>query len=81
MMDTELEKVADVICSIKVNTTADREHVGEIECGIRVVKERAQCIVLTLSFRSLHKEIVIHMIYYVLICINSIPNKNGISQN
>ena len=38
MMDMEFEKVSDKIVNTEVNTTADREHVGENELCIRVVK-------------------------------------------
>ena len=59
---------------------AAREHVVEIERVIGVIKEKEQCIVLTIAFKYLHKQILIHIIYYVVIWINSLPNKNGISQ-
>ena len=80
MMDMEFEKFAENIGNKEVNTTTAREHAGEIEHGICVVKERERCIVSTLSSKSLHKQIVVHMIYYVAMWINSLPNKNGILQ-
>ena len=52
MVGIYFEKVANNIGSTEVNTTAAREHVGKIERGIFVIKERAQCIVLTLPFKS-----------------------------
>ena len=39
MMDMEFEKIKDEFDRVEVNTTAAREHVGEIERGIRLVKE------------------------------------------
>ena len=78
MMYMEFEKVSEKIGNTEVNTMETREHVGEIERGICVVKERALCIVSTPPFKLQHKKITIHMIYYVVMWINSLPNKNGI---
>ena len=50
MMDIEFEEIANKIGNIEVNTTAVREHVGEIERRIRVVKEISRCMVSTLPF-------------------------------
>ena len=51
MMDMEFEKVKDEkgMELIDVNTTAAREHVGEIERGIRYLKERCRCSVSTFA--------------------------------
>ena len=40
-MDMEFEKIKDDFDKVEVNTTAAREHVAEIERGIRNVKERS----------------------------------------
>ena len=50
MMDMEFEKLKDApdMELIDVNTTAAREHVGEIEQAIRLMKERARCVMKTL---------------------------------
>ena len=50
MMDIEFEEIANKIGNIEVNTTAVREHVGEIERRIRVVTEISRCMVSTLPF-------------------------------
>ena len=55
---------------VEMNTTAAREHVGEIERHIRTVKERARCIVSDLPFQFLHRQIVIRMIYFVVMMLN-----------
>ena len=65
LMDMEFEKVKDELGLIDVNTTAVREHVAEIEQGIRLLKERSQCVVKSLPFQYLPKQIVIHMVYFV----------------
>ena len=38
MMDMEFENGSDMIVNTLLNTTDTREHVGEIESGIRIVK-------------------------------------------
>ena len=80
MMNTKLETYVDNFGNTEVNTTVARAHVGEIERVIRVVKERERCTVMTLPFKSIHKQTVIQIIYFLVMWINSIPNKNGISQ-
>ena len=47
MMDMEFEKVKEKMTIVEINTTAAREHVAEIERGIRFLKERARCVVCT----------------------------------
>ncbi len=42
MMDMEFEKLKTLLPHVALNTTAAREHVGEIERKIRVIKERAR---------------------------------------
>ena len=83
MMDMEFEKVKDQLGMVEVNTTAAREHVGEIERGIRFVKERARCVVTSakrVGIHYLHKQIVIRLVYFVTMCINSVPTTLGVSR-
>ena len=82
MMDMEFEKVRDLLPMTEVNTTAAREHVGEIERGIRLLKERVRCYV-TMAARAgilyLHKLIVIRLVYFVTKCLNQFPAEKGVS--
>jgi hypothetical protein len=79
-MDMEFEKVKTELGLVDVNTTAAREHVAEIERGIRLLKERARCVVKSLPFQYLPKQIVIHLVYFVCMMVNAIPAAEGISQ-
>jgi len=57
--------------------------VGEIERSIQFIKERARCVVADLrvaGFTHLHKLIVVHCIYFVVMMINAIPDEAGISR-
>ena len=64
---------------VQVNTTAVRYHVGENECGIIVIKELARTVISNLPFSSLHKQILIHLIYFVVLWLNFFPATQGIS--
>jgi len=79
-MDQEFDKVENEIGLVEVNTSAAREHVGEIERMIRVIKERARGISATLPYSYLPRQMVIHLIYFVVLCLNSVPSALGISQ-
>ncbi len=48
MMDMELDKLKELLTHVALNSTAAREHVGEIERKIRVIKERARGTINTL---------------------------------
>ena len=50
LMDMEFEKVSDDMKLVQVNTTESREHVGQIEQGIIVVKEQAISVITNLLF-------------------------------
>ena len=53
LMDNEFEKVRDHIPLVDLNTLAASEHIGEIKCCIRVIKERTCGIVCTLPYPHL----------------------------
>ena len=66
-----------------VNTTAAREHVGEIERGIRYLKERCCCSVSTFTMagiKYLTKPIVIWLVYNVTVLVNAVPDPLGVSE-
>ena len=82
LMDMEFEKVSDEIGLVEVNTAAAREHVGEIERSIRLMKERARCVVASLrriGVKFLHKQILIRMVYHVVMWLNAVPADGGVS--
>ena len=68
---------------IDVNTTAAREHVGEIKRGIRYLKERARCSVSTLAhagIKFLAKPIIIQLVYNITMFVNAVPDALGVSE-
>lgn len=81
MMDMEFEALKPLLPRIVINTTAANEHVGEIERRIRIIKERARGFLATLPFKRLPKRIVIELLHFVTMWLNSFPvSSAGISQ-
>ena len=71
LMDMEFEPLVNCIDEVIVNTTAAREDIGEIECGIRVIEEQACCVISKLPFKFLHKQVVINLVYFVVFWLNA----------
>ena len=68
---------------VDVNTTAAREHIGDIERGIRYVKERYRCSVGTFAIAGIEylaKPIVICLVYNVAVLVNAVPASLGVSE-
>ena len=66
-----------------VHTAAAREHMTNCERGIRTIKESARCTVSEMrrvNIKVLPKQVIIHLIYFVVTWITGGPNENGISQ-
>ena len=79
MMDQVFATLESEFDIVEINTTAAREHVGEIERSIRTIKERGRSILSTLPYTTLPKQLVIHLVYYVVMFLNAMPSKIGIS--
>ncbi len=59
MMDMEFEKLKILLPHVALNTMAARDHAGEIERKIRVIKERARGTFNTLPYKKLPKMMVV----------------------
>jgi hypothetical protein len=64
MMDMEFEKLRTLMPEVVLNTTAAREHVGEIERKIRVIKERARGAFNTMPYKKLPRVMVIELMHF-----------------
>jgi hypothetical protein len=80
MMDMEFEKLKDLLPNIVLNTTAAQEHVGETERKIRVIKERARRTISTLPYKMLLKLVIIKLLHFCVMWMNSFPVKSGVSE-
>jgi hypothetical protein len=80
MMDMEFEKLKPLMPHMALNTTAAQEQVGEIEQKIRVIKERARGTFNTLPYKKLQRIMVIELLHFCVMWMNSFPVKSGISE-
>ena len=84
IMDGEFEKIKPEV-ELDVNISAAREHVGEIERYHKTLKERCRCVLSDMrpigsdAYQYLHKQIVIRLVYFCIMMLNSVPAAKGIS--
>jgi hypothetical protein len=79
MMDQEFDKVEDACDMVEINTTAAHEHVGKIKHFIRTIKERSRALVSDLPYTPLPRQVVIHLVYFAVLWLNSLPAAVGVS--
>jgi hypothetical protein len=80
MIDMEFKKLENMLPGITLNTTAAQEHVGEIKRKIRVIKERARGTISVLPYEILPKLMIIVLMHFCMMWLNSLPVKSGISE-
>ncbi len=78
MVDMEFKKLKNLLPHVALNTMASREHVGEIEQNIRVIKERARETIYTLSYKKLPELMAIALLHFCIMWMNSFPIRLGI---
>ena len=57
---------------------AAKEHVLEVECKIRLIKEQGRGIIHTLPFKKMPRIMLIELIYHVVLWLNAFPAKSGV---
>jgi hypothetical protein len=50
-MDNKFEKLWNLVSILAINTTAEKEHIPEVECKIRLIKEWGMGILNTPPFK------------------------------
>ncbi len=80
LMDNKFEKLKNLAPILTINTTAEKEHVPEVECKIRLIKERGKGILNTLPFKRMPRLMLIELIYHVVLWLNAFPAKSGVSE-
>jgi hypothetical protein len=79
-MDMEFDKMVNDMDEVIINTTAAREHVGDIERCIRTIKERARSVTSELPYKKcMPNQIIIHLLKFVTMWINALPSRSGVS--
>ncbi len=79
IMVMEFDKLKNLLPGVASNTTAAREHVGKIKQKIRVIKERARGTINTLPYKKLPRLMVIELLHFCVMWMNSFPERSGIS--
>jgi hypothetical protein len=79
MMDMEFDKLKNLLAHVALNTTAAREHIGKIERKIREINERARGTINTLPYKKLSRLMVIELLHFCMMWMNSFPVRSGIS--
>ena len=59
---------------------AAKEHVPEVECKIRLIKEWGRGILNTLPFKRMPRLVLIELIYHVVLWLNAFLAKSGVSE-
>ena len=63
-----------------MNTTAAKEHVPEVECKIRLMKERGRGILNTLPLKEMPRLMLTEQVYHVVLWLNAFPAMSGVSK-
>ena len=71
--------MVDNLSKVEVNISAMQEHVLEVERIISTVKEQGILIINTLSYYCLPAHIIMHIVYFVIMWLYTLPSLNGIS--
>ncbi len=79
LMDREFKKIKDLMSQLECNTTMAKEYVSEAERTIWTIKERTRGLICTLPFDNIPRQMKIEFIYFIILCLNTFPAKNGVS--
>ena len=79
-MDNEIEKLRNLVPIVAINITVAKEHVPEVECKIRLIKDRGRGILNTLPFKKMPRLILIELVYHVVLWLNTFPANSGVSE-
>ncbi len=80
MMDMEFEKLRDMLPNVILNTTAARKHTGGIERKIIVIKKRGRGTINMLPYETMPKLMIIELMHFCVMWMNSFPVKSGVSK-
>ena len=66
LMDMEFNKVIPELPEVVINTSAASEHVAEVECRNRVIKERFRANLAMVPFKSIQNVIIIKFVNFYI---------------
>ncbi len=76
----EFEELRTMMPHVALNTTVPHEHVGKVEQKMRVIKKRARGTFNILPYKKLPKLMVIELLHFCVMWMNSFPMKSGMSE-
>jgi hypothetical protein len=74
----EFKKLRVMLPNVTLNTTAVREHVGEIKWKIRVIKEGGRGMINMLPYKTMPKLMIIELMHFCVMWMNSFPVKSRV---
>ncbi|KAL7469712.1 LOW QUALITY PROTEIN: hypothetical protein ACHAXS_009965 [Conticribra weissflogii] len=80
LVDGQFETLKGQLSNVVVNTTANAEHVGDIERCLHVIKEWARATLSGLPYQCMPKWILIELLNSVVLWLNAFPTKSGVSR-
>jgi hypothetical protein len=80
LMNNKFEKLQNLMPILATNTIAAKEHVLEVECKIRLMKEQGRGILNTLPFKKMPRIMLIELIYHVMLWLNAFLTKTEVSE-
>jgi hypothetical protein len=80
LMDMQFESLKHILMryGVVLNCSSAKEHVGEIERFIRVIKERIRALRSRMPYKAIPKRLVIALVKHVCKWLNVFPPKNAI---
>ena len=80
LMDIEFKPLEDLSTDVPVNTTAAREHVGDVERSIRVIKDRCRSVLSEVPYKHCMPDVfIVFLLRFVVLWLNAFPSDNGVS--
>jgi hypothetical protein len=79
-MDMEFEELRTMMPRVALNMMAAHEHIGKVEQKIKVIKKRAMGTFNILPYKKLPKLMVIELLHFCVMRMNSFLVKSGISK-
>jgi len=66
--------------AVTLNIVTNNEHVPEVDCYIRTLKERTRSVYNSLPFKKFPNRLLIEIVYAQVFWLNVFPSDNGISK-
>jgi hypothetical protein len=77
--DIQFECLKNELLPIRLNLTAQDDHVGEVERSIWTIKERVRADVHSMPFQRLPRLMIIELIHRSVLVLNQFPALDGVS--